>query len=140
MNTGGLEGTGYPEIHVSGSVRLLGGEQIGKWGEGKEVSSRLWQLRQNRSGLEGAINLRGTERWNSMGFQARGSGIGRKGVAGLQVAILVWLPGRWSSNRGPGLGCEAKVKSEGHSREMSIPRVRGLDCSCANGAGRFMAP
>lgn len=35
MNTGDLEGTGYPEIHVSGSVRLLRGEQIGKWGEGQ---------------------------------------------------------------------------------------------------------
>lgn len=29
---------------------------------------------------------------------------------------------------------------EGTVREVSIPRVGGLDCSCDNGAGRFMAP
>lgn len=36
----GLEGTGYPEICVSGPLGLLGGEQIGKWMEGREASSR----------------------------------------------------------------------------------------------------
>lgn len=29
---------------------------------------------------------------------------------------------------------------KGTVREVSILRVRGLDCSCDNGAGRFMAP
>lgn len=54
---------------VSGPLRLLGGEQVGKWMEGGEAGSRLWPVRQEESALEGAVNLRGTERWILRGVQ-----------------------------------------------------------------------
>lgn len=67
MNTGDLEGTGYPEIHVSGSVRLLCGEQIGKWGEGQggklqtvaAETERIWTRRGHKSKRHRGVEFNG---------------------------------------------------------------------------------
>lgn len=39
-----------------------------------------------------------------------------------------------------GWGVRLRSSPQGTVREVSITRVRGVDCSFGNGAGRFMAP
>lgn len=93
-------------------------------------------MRQDESGLEGAKRHR--ENW--IDSKASGLGIEVKGVVGLQMAILAWLPGRWSWHRGTELAWSPRSDPKGRMREVSISRVRGFASSLGNGAGKFKPP
>lgn len=77
---------------VSGPLRLLGGEQVGKWMEGREASSRL-------AGEAGRVYTGRrckSKRHREVDFDRSSSDLGLEGggLVGLRGVILASLPGR----------------------------------------------